>query len=576
MAETISIPTMAAVRPGFRIGGLAVFYTVMLLIVVVLVVYPLGLILFNSFVVPSSGSAMGSGFTLENWKLAWSQPGMVQAIVNTFKVVFTTQLIVFPIGVLVTWLMTRTDLPCKRQMDFFLWLAFFLPTLPLLLGWIMLLDPTFGLINHLFNMLGLGRPFNIYSFWGIVFCHVVGRGVSATYIFLAPAFRNMDSSLEEASRVSGTSPFGTMFRVVVPIMTPAITVTLIILLIHALETFEVERVLGPSINFFVFSTKIYQLVNDTQPLFGAAMVLGISILFFMGPLILLQQYLNSRHSYVTVTSHFKANLLRLGPMRWPAFAVVFGSCMVLTVVPLIFVLIGTFMTLFGFFTIEKVWTLAHWAKIVDDPVLIGALWNTIKLAGGTASIGMGFYALLAYISVRTKYRARGLLDFLTWVPATIPGIILGLGMLWMFLSTPLFRPIYGTVFVLIIALLINSMTSGVQLIKSNMVQLGNELEEASAVAGGSWLYTFRRIIIPILAPVLLSVGTLTFISASRNVANIAMLATNENRPLAMLQLDYMVDGRYEVAAVLGVVVVLLTIGAAIIARMLGRRFGIHV
>jgi iron(III) transport system permease protein len=146
----------------------------------------------------------------------------------------------------------------------------------------------------------------------------------------------------------------------------------------------------------------------------------------------------------------------------------------------------------------------------------------------------------------------------------------------MFLGTTLFRPLYGTIFVLIIALLINGMTSGVQLIKTNMVQLGRELEEASSVAGGSWLYTFRRIVMPILAPVLLSVGTLTFISASRNIANIAVLASNDNRPLALLQLDYMVDGRYEVAAVVGMIVVMLTIGVAIMARMLGRRFGIHV
>lgn len=562
--------------PSLRIRGLPLFYTFMLALVLLLVLYPLGLLLVNSFVVATPGG--GRTYGLENWVLAWSQPGMVQAITNTFKVVFTTEVIVFPIGVLVTWLMTRTDMPGKEHLDFFIWVAFFLPTLPLLLGWILLLDPSFGLVNQFFvRVLGFQQgPFDIYSFWGIVFCHVVGRHVAATYIFLAPAFRNMDSSLEEASRVSGTGPFGTLMRIVLPVMTPAILVALIILLIHALETFEVERVLGPPINFYVFSTKIYQLVNDTQPLFGAAMVLGVTILLFMAPLILLQQRLSNRRSYATVTGHFKANLLRLGAWRWPAFILVLGFCAFITIVPLTFLLMGTFMNLFGFFNIENVWTLGHWKKIFEDPILISSVWNTIKLAGGTALIVMGFYALLAYISVRTKYRARGVLDFLTWVPATIPGIVLGLGMLWMFLGTPMFRPLYGTLFVLLIALLINSMTTGVQLIKTNMVQLGNDMEEASAVSGGSWFYTFRRIVVPILAPVLLSVGTLTFIAATRNVANIAMLVTNENRPIAMLQLDYMVDGRSEVAAVLGVLVVLLTVGVATLARRAGRRFGIHV
>ncbi len=562
--------------PAFRFSGLTLFYTLMLAAVLLLVLYPLALLLVHSFVVPAADG--GRTFGLRNWVLAWTQPGTLQAIINTFKVVFASELIIFPIGVFVTWLMTRTDMPGKGVLDFLIWVAFFLPTLPLLLGWILLLDPSFGLVNQLFvRVFGFASgPFNIYSFWGIVFCHVVGRHVAATYIFLAPAFRNMDSSLEEASRVSGTGPFGTLVRIVMPVMTPALLVALIILLIHALETFEIERVLGPPINFYVFSTKIYQLVNDTDPEFGAAMVLGVTILLFMAPLILLQQHLNRRRRYTTVTGHFKANLLRLGPWRWPAFILVCAFCLFITLVPLVFLVMGTFMNLFGFFNLERVWTLAHWQKIAEDPILVSSIWNTIRLAGATALIGMGFYAVLAYISVRAKFRARGLLDFLTWAPATIPGIVLGLGMLWMFLDTPVFRPLYGTLAVLILALLINSMTTGVQLIKSNMVQLGNEMEEASAVAGGSWLYTFRRVVVPILAPVLLSVGTLTFISASRNVSNIAMLVTNENRPIAMLQLDYMVDGRSEVAAVLGVLVVLLTIGIAVLARIVGRRFGIRV
>jgi iron(III) transport system permease protein len=175
--------------------------------------------------------------------------------------------------------------------------------------------------------------------------------------------------------------------------------------------------------------------------------------------------------------------------------------------------------------------------------------------------------------VRTRYAARGVLDFMSWVPASLPGIILGLALLWMFLNVPLFRPIYGTVIVLVVACILNSISTGVQLIKGNMVQLGQELEEASFVAGGSWGYTFRRIVLPLLGPVLIAVALLTFVSAARNVSTIAMLVTSENRPLAMLQVDHIVDGSFEAAAVIGVLIVLLTMGVAIIARALGRRFG---
>jgi iron(III) transport system permease protein len=117
-------------------------------------------------------------------------------------------------------------------------------------------------------------------------------------------------------------------------------------------------------------------------------------------------------------------------------------------------------------------------------------------------------------------------------------------------------------------------STGVQLIKSNMVQLGNELEEASFIAGGSWFYTFRRIVLPLVGPVLIAVALLTFASAARNVAGIAMLVSGDNRPLAMLQADYMIDGAFEPAAVVGVLIVLLALTMSIVARYIGGRVGL--
>ena len=107
-------------------------------------------------------------------------------------------------------------------------------------------------------------------------------------------------------------------------------------------------------------------------------------------------------------------------------------------------------------------------------------------------LAMTCFPLIAYIVVRTRFRGRHILDFLSWLPIAIPGLILGLGFLWLFLGTPVLRPLYGSIVVLILAAGISSMTLGVQLVKTNLLQLGQELEEASWVAGGSWLYTVRR------------------------------------------------------------------------------------
>jgi iron(III) transport system permease protein len=315
------------------------------------------------------------------------------------------------------------------------------------------------------------------------------------------------------------------------------------------------------------------LMQGNPPLFGAATVLGLSILIAIMPLIIWQQRLISTRSFVTVTSHFQRRLLRLRRLRWPLFAAIAALGLVITAIPTLCLIAGTLMNLFGHFELATVWTLTHWITVLADPVLLQSLDNTLILAGSAALIGVIWFSLVAYISVRTAYPGRRALDVMTWFPASLPGIILGLGLLWMFLTVPLFRPLYGTLFVLVVAVLINSVTTGVQLIKSNMIQVGYELEEASFVTGAGWAYTFRRIVLPILGPVLVSVALLTFNSAARNIANIILIVTGDDRPLSLLQIDYMSDGQYEPAAIVGVIIVLLTLGFAFIARMVTRRVG---
>jgi iron(III) transport system permease protein len=168
-----------------------------------------------------------------------------------------------------------------------------------------------------------------------------------------------------------------------------------------------------------------------------------------------------------------------------------------------------------------------------------------------------------------------MLDFVSWLPVTLPGIILGLGLLSLFLGNPFLRPLYGTVGIMVIASLIGRMTTSVQIIKSNLTQLGSDIEEAARVNGGSWWQAFANVLLPLIIPALLLVGTLSFISAARDVSNVVLLATNATRPLAILQLDFMVDGRYESGAVVGVILVALTTGAALIARVFGLRIGLN-
>ena len=240
-------------------------------------------------------------------------------------------------------------------------------------------------------------------------------------------------------------------------------------------------------------------------------------------------------------------------------------------VPVVFALLGTFMKLFGFFNIADPWTLDNWRTVLGDNQFLSSLRNTLVLAIGTAVVTVVIHSLIAYIAVRTRYAGRRALDFISWLPFTVPGIILGLALLWLFLGVNFLRPLYGTTALLIIAGVISGMPLGVQVIKSGLMQLGGELEEASRIAGASWWTTYRRIVLRLIAPTLMAVAMITFVGAARNISNFALLSTTANRPLSILQLDYIAQRKFEEAVVVACIIMLISLAGGLVARVLGLR-----
>ena len=557
----------------FRLPSLPM--TLLLLLVGFLVLTPLGLMILNSFQIARPGQPIVWG--LEGWVKAFSTPGIIKAITNTFTLAITRQALAMFIGAFFAWLIARTDLPMKGLLEFFFWLSFFLPALPETMGWILLLDPKYGLLNQ--GLIGLGvvsQPlFNIYSFWGIVWAHMGGT-VSIKVMLLAPAFRNLDAALEESSRISGASGWHTFFHILIPVMMPAVLVTTILGIIRALEAFEIELLLGTPIGLQVYSTKIHELVTWEPPQFAPAMALSTVFLGLLLAMVAFQRRYIANRIYTTVTGRgFSIRRTHLGPWRYPAFALVLSFVLVITVLPTVLLVTGTFMKLFGFFNIAEPWTLDNWRATLNDPVLLRSLWNTLAIGLGSGVIGVLFYSSIAYAIVKTRYRGRGLLDFLSWLPWSIPGILLGMALLWTFLQTKIFLPIYGTIYLLMVAMVIKSMPFGTQMIKGVLLQLGNDLEEASKVCGGTWVHTFRRVIFPLTMPALITVALVGFISAARDISTVVLLGSGKSRTLSLLMLDFAAGAEFEKATVVAVVIVALVVGAALIARFLGGQVGVR-
>jgi iron(III) transport system permease protein len=563
----------AAVRLRWSMPSLPIMF--LIIVVGFLVLTPLVLMILNSFQTARPGQPIVWG--LEGWVKAFTTPGIVKAMTNTFTLAITRQAIALLIGAFFAWLIARTDLPMKGTLEFFFWLSFFLPALPETMGWILLLDPKYGLLNQGLTDLGVvSQPlFNIYSFWGIVWAHLGGT-VSVKVMLLAPAFRNLDAVLEEASHISGASATRTFFRIVLPVMMPAILVTTILGMIRSLEAFEIELLLGTPIGLQVYSTKIHELVTWEPPQFAPAMALSTLFLGVLLLMVALQRRYIANRNYETITGRgFSIRPTRLGRWRYPAFTLVLVFALVITVLPTVLLLAGTFMKLFGFFNIADPWTLDNWRATLGDPVLLRSLWNTIAIGLGAGVVGVFLYSLIAYVVVKTRYRGRWLLDFLSWLPWSVPGILLGIALLWTFLQTRIFLSIYGTIYLLMIAMVIKSMPFGTQMIKSVLIQLGSDLEEASKVCGGTWFHTFRRVIFPLIMPALITVGLVGFISAARDISTVVLLGSGKSRTLSLLMLDFAAGAEFEKATVVAVIIVGLVVGAALFARSLGGQVGVR-
>ncbi len=553
-----------------RLEAPDVLCTAVLAAVAFTVVYPMLLVALQSFQVAAPGEPARWG--LDGWRAAFTEPGLRAALVNTLTVTVVRQLISLPLAVLIAWLIARTNLPGRDWIEVGFWAAFFLPSLTVTLSWILLLDPDYGLINTwLARLPWVGKPFNIYSFWGIVWVHVITGSLTVKVILLTPAFRNMNAAFEEASRVAGASTLRTALRITVPVMAPAILSVLLLGTMVSLQTFEVEQVLGIPFRFFVFSTMIYDLLVTRVPRYDAATALAVVTLAAMLPLVLAQQWLTRGRRFTTITGQFQNRPHALGRWRWPALVLVLVLLVIVLGIPLAVALLGTFMKLFGFFDIPQPWTLDNWTTVLTDELFLRSLGNTLILATGTAVAAILVHALIAYIAVRTRYAGRRALDLISWLPFTVPGIILGLALLWLCLDTTVLRPLYGTMTLLIVAGVISGMPLGVQIIKSGLMQLGAELEEASRIAGASWWSTYRRIVLRLMAPTLVAVGMITFVGAARNIGNIALLATSANRPLSILQLDYIAQRKLEAAVVVACIIMFISLAGALLARLYGLR-----
>ncbi len=568
-----SLPRARARRPG---AGLFVM-AVVLLTLGFFLIWPVVLLLINSFNTAEDWLVQPRSWGFDHWVTAFQTPGLFRSLTNTLLIWGLSMAISFPVGTAIAWALGRSRIPGSRWLEFAFWVAYMVPAIPTTIAWITLLDPDIGLINiALRDLFGIDQgPFNIFSVGGIVWANLMGHGIAIKVMLLTPAFRNMDASLEEAARASGAGTLRTMFRVTLPLMISPMVLVLALQTLRVFSSFETEYLLGLPFGFYVYSTKIFMLVRDEIPNYGQATVLASVTLLLIVGIIPLQRWILERRRYTTISGSFRPGLVDLGPWRHVVFWAILLLVFMLTVGPLCVLLLGSFMSRIGYFSLG--FTLEHWIFVLNDPTFVEALRTTLVIATAAAFGSPLLFSVVAYILVRTRLPGRGLLDFIIWGSGAIPGILSGLGLLWIFLGTPGLSVVFGTIWALIIVVVLQGNTTGVNMMKGAFVQIGADMEEAARAAGAGWIRTYFRIWLPLLMPTLVLLAVFNFVLAAGATANIILLASRDTLTLSLmaLELSFGAVNNREAASIVSIFILLLTVLVAIAVRACGVRLGVR-
>jgi len=471
------------------------------------------------------------------------------------------------------WLAERTNTPLRSLAYLTAIMSLGTPFILYVSAWLLFFGKA-GPINQLYRELTghVDVLFNIYSMPGMI---VVEGFLWSPFAFLlvGATLRNANPDLEEVARVSGASVWQTVKRVTLRQSLPSIMALAMLVFIRTMEAFEVPALVGMPGRLFVLTTDIYSsMAAKSPPDTGGASALSIIMLLLV--LVLLYVYgrlSRNAERFVTVTGkNFRARPFDLGRFRYVATALLAMNFILLIVVPIATLIWISLLPFFQPFSIKalSLLTLDNYRNVLASAYVDLAI-NTLSMSFGAATVATFITLLAAWVVVR---RATGgwLIERLTLIPLIFPGLILGLAVMELFLQIPL--PLYGTLFVLIWAFVINYLPYSMRYTTSGLLQIHPELEEAATICGASSLTIMRLILAPLIAPALLAGWLFIFLMSSRVLSLAILLAGPRTQPVSVAMYDLWNNGQGTELAALGLMWSALMTAIAMIFYLVTRRF----
>jgi iron(III) transport system permease protein len=553
-----------APRPPLRIDLFRPAFVVLALVLAVLVVLPLGWLLFYSL------TDQAGGFTLANFQALAADATLRKPFLVAMGMALAVGVLSCVLATPLAWLVARTDLPGRGVVRALVTASFVTPPFLGAIAWEILAAPNSGLINVFYRWVIGGQPYativNIYTFSGLVFA-IACYTFPYVFTLVANGLDRVPSDLEDASAILGARWWTTLRRVTLPLVLPAMAAGTLIAILQALTMFGSPAILALPAGFHVITTKIWSLFQY-PPKPGLAAAASLPLLVITMLLLQGKSWVLGRRGYTVLGGKSGApKLLRLRRWRWLAIA--FVACVLsLTVILPYAALLKTALT--RNVSEPLTWstlTLHHFNFVFFEfSATRLALWNTLVLGFATATVGTGIALVTAYMVSRAMVQGSALLGVLATAPVAIPGIVLGVGVFLTYSHPGLM--LYGTLWILLIAFLTIEMPAGYQQMSAAFHGIHPELEEASRILGASRLRTLKLITAPLLRTSVIATWCFVFIGTIRELSATILLTTANTKLVSVIIYDLNESGDLGAISVLGIMLLAASFTVVFIANRL--------
>jgi iron(III) transport system permease protein len=541
-----------------RAAARALWSAGLMLILAFLVLYPVAMLLLGAL---TNTNPVVDGFgvfdlSLTNFVTVLANPNVHLALANSLIACGGGTALAVLIGLTFSWVVVRTDTPCKRFIAAASLIPLFVPPLVAAVAWAILASPKTGLLNTALAGIGLTWRLNVYSMSGLIVIFGIYYA-PYVYMFTASALRNMDPALEEAAEISGASAFKTLITVTFPLIAPAIISGMLLSFIVMLGIYGIPAVLGTPGDIPVLTTYIFKLTAWTPPLYSTAAAVALILMVVTGLLVWLQQIVVSRRSYTTVAGKaFRPAVLRLGRWRYFTLGLAVAYLLIVVVLPTLALIVAAFRKFMFIRNLQSLfdarqYSLIHFERLFDNPLALRSIVNTMEVGLITALVGGVLAFAIGYTVNRTNLTGRRSIDVISTLPVAIPGLVVGVAYLWAWIGLP--GGLYGTIWILALAFIARFMPDTVKALSTSLMQIHRELEEAAWICGRGLLSTIRTVVLPLARPGVIAAMTLLFILAIRELGSSLFLYTSHTMVMAVLLLDYYEGGNVGITAAFSLV-----------------------